>query len=453
LRKSRHQRRIEGSIVMKKIKLGLNILTVIILITSCSRLNHNSGENNNTFATPAIETAASDENFTDNKKDVVIISDADSLSQPVKRVVERYGFIIEKIESDQENTYPVYYVHSSINNAKINDYRFLSDLAEVNEYCNYKIVESGNSIEVICDKAKKRVTKTKIEDEIIEYDNYDVDTAEEIALDLVIENQKLIYNRETDDYFQEGKTYTVLLKPYGFDARGRFEVRISPSYYPLSVINYCYVDLKNKTVAQSDNPTQNVLTTKEDDPVFNDNSDINERDDKSVRSQGNVKIGVFYVGMTYEEVLSMDLYNTDIQITSNYLIEENIDDWDYGHRVIWTQKLCCVFDETGKIYSITVNGDIPTDQCLKNGDSIDTVRDIYGKESCSYAFDWGEVLEYTFDDYYLSVSIQNNKVSLWRVSKYKYECAKQSLAVSVGENLTQEKASHPPVTVDLRPYW
>ena len=36
---------------------------------------------------------------------------------------------------------------------------------------------------------------------------------------------------------------------------------------------------------------------------------------------------------------------------------------------------------------------------------------------------------------------------------YKYECAKQSLAVSVGENLTQEKASHHPVTVDLRPYW
>jgi YD repeat-containing protein len=39
------------------------------------------------------------------------------------------------------------------------------------------------------------------------------------------------------------------------------------------------------------------------------------------------------------------------------------------------------------------------------------------------------------------------------VNSYKYECAKQSLAVSVGENLTQEKASHHPVTVDLRPYW
>lgn len=38
-------------------------------------------------------------------------------------------------------------------------------------------------------------------------------------------------------------------------------------------------------------------------------------------------------------------------------------------------------------------------------------------------------------------------------TQYNYECAKQSLAVSVGENLTQEKASHHPVTVDLRPYW
>ncbi|NLP12898.1 MAG: hypothetical protein GX383_00085 [Clostridium sp.] len=38
-------------------------------------------------------------------------------------------------------------------------------------------------------------------------------------------------------------------------------------------------------------------------------------------------------------------------------------------------------------------------------------------------------------------------------TQYNYECAKQSLAVSVGKNLTQEKASHHPVTVDLRPYW
>jgi len=124
LRKSRHQRRIEGIIFMKKIKLGLNILTVIILITSCSRLNHNSGENNNAFATPSTEKSASGDNFKDNNKDIVIISDADNLSHPVKSVVERYGFIFEKIESDQENTYPVYYVHSSINNAKINDYRY-----------------------------------------------------------------------------------------------------------------------------------------------------------------------------------------------------------------------------------------------------------------------------------------------------------------------------------------
>ena len=72
--------------------------------------------------------------------------------------------------------------------------------------------------------------------------------AEKQAIDLVIENFHLTYNVDTEDYSQEGKSYTVVLLAYGFDDYGRYEIRICPSYYPLSVFTYCYVDLENGTV-------------------------------------------------------------------------------------------------------------------------------------------------------------------------------------------------------------
>lgn len=234
---------------MKIIQFSLYILIIIVSITSCSRLNNNIDKNNIISPTPVIDTVASEEKLTDNSKDKVIISNIGSWSHPVKSVIESNGFTIDKVELYQEKTYPVFYVQSSKYDVKINNYRLLSDIADRNGYWNFKIVELNNSIEVFCDKTKKRVTKTKSEYEFIEYDNYDIDTAEKLALDLVIENQKLIYNKETGDYSQDGKAYTVLVKPHGFDERGRYEVRISPSYYSLSVFSYCYVDLKNKTVS------------------------------------------------------------------------------------------------------------------------------------------------------------------------------------------------------------
>ena len=63
-----------------------------------------------------------------------------------------------------------------------------------------------------------------------------------------------------------------------------------------------------------------------------------------------------------------------------------------------------------------------------------------------------DILIYTEKIMYISEVIDKSDSTDSQFT-YSYECAKQSLAVSVGENLTQEKASHHPVTVDLRPYW
>lgn len=75
-----------------------------------------------------------------------------------------------------------------------------------------------------------------------------VDAEQKKAIDLVVKELKLSYNKHTDDYSQKGKSYNVFLIPYGSDKNGRYEIRICPSFYPLSVYNYCYVDLKNGTI-------------------------------------------------------------------------------------------------------------------------------------------------------------------------------------------------------------
>ena len=139
-----------------------------------------------------------------------------------------------------------------------------------------------------------------------------------------------------------------------------------------------------------------------------------------VNEQSSGEKGMFYLGMSFENLNLLDLYNTDYEITSMNVIEENKDDWDYGHKVIWTPKLCLLFDTTESLYRITVNGDLPTRLELKNGDSITVLEKLYGKSYNRYDFDWGYVLEYNMGDHYFYVSVNEDIINLWGISKYKY---------------------------------
>lgn len=144
-------------------------------------------------------------------------------------------------------------------------------------------------------------------------------------------------------------------------------------------------------------------------------------DSKSTGSdvQNTFKIGDFHLGMKYADLIKLDLYNTDNEITENTEINNDKNAWDYGNKVVWTQSLCCLFDKDDAIYKITVNGDIPTSLGLKVGDTTDTVERLYGKYDYQYKYDWGKVFEYNMDNYYFDVSIQDNKVFTWGISKYK----------------------------------
>lgn len=194
-----------------------------------------------------IEKSRQNENLSESNEDKIVIEDIKNWNHPAKEAIAENGLVIRKLELLSNKTYPVFYLEGD--KEKIYDYRFLSNIAEKNGYWNFKLVCSSGFVEVICDGKVKRVIMTKSDIETREYDKNDYDTAEKKAIELVVKDQKLIRHKNSDDYTPEGDTYDVKLFPYGFDEKGRFEVRVCPSDYPLSVYSYCYVDLKLDTVA------------------------------------------------------------------------------------------------------------------------------------------------------------------------------------------------------------
>lgn len=172
----------------------------------------------------------------------------DNWQHPTKEIFEQYGFQVAAVELYSDETYPVFLLQPYNHKVSIYDYRFLSKIAEKNGFWNCKIISGDHFVEVVCDKMTQRVIMTKSDIENKEYDDYDLETAKQKAIELVMRDRKLTYNEATDEYSREGKSFTVKLKAFGFDANGRYEIRISPSYYTLSVFSYCYVDLRNETV-------------------------------------------------------------------------------------------------------------------------------------------------------------------------------------------------------------
>lgn len=149
--------------------------------------------------------------------------------------------------------------------------------------------------------------------------------------------------------------------------------------------------------------------------------DSESSQDKDVGNKYDKKIGVFHLGMKFEDLMKLDLYNTDYQITETTQVTDDVNAWDYGNNVIWTPLTCCFFDKENTLYRITVNGDIPTSFGIKIGDSVEKVKTLFGKCDKQYKYDWGKVLEYNMGDYFVFVSVQQNQISLWGISEYKYD--------------------------------
>lgn len=71
------------------------------------------------------------------------------------------------------------------------------------------------------------------------------------AIELVKKKHSAKYNTSDNSYsIDDNPSSSVVFKSFGKDEKGRYEIRICPSYYPLSVFNYCYVDINTGKIEE-----------------------------------------------------------------------------------------------------------------------------------------------------------------------------------------------------------
>ena len=186
-------------------------------------------------------------------------------------------------------------------------------------------------------------------------------------------------------------------------------------------------------------PNEPTVTDSTNSLTNNSGIIIDERDDG--------RKSMLYLGMTIQDAIT-NLNKMDMEITAQKKIDDSKSDWDYGHKVIWTEKLCCVFDQNDTLYRITVNGDIPTVLGLEKGDSLNNLEKLYGKSNNQYKFDWGTVFEYIIGSYYFNVSVQNDAIMLWEVSKYKYDYNDKITEGSTSNSIDKTKLSSMPEAIE-----
>ncbi|TVX96284.1 hypothetical protein [Cohnella terricola] len=130
--------------------------------------------------------------------------------------------------------------------------------------------------------------------------------------------------------------------------------------------------------------------------------------------QASGEHGKLFLGMTFNELYSLDLYNSDFQITSTVELDD-------GKTAIWTPVLLMLFNTDGILYRITVNGEISTPIGIKNGDSVDLLENHLGKSDTTYKSESSRVEEYNLRDSYFYADISEETIILWSISNNKYD--------------------------------
>ena len=105
-----------------------------------------------------------------------IITDIKNWEHPVKTVFDNYSIELNKVELTKNMTYPTFYLENS---NRLLDECYYSDfmnIAKANGFWSYKIIaeDSNVSIEVVCDRNKKRLIETNIYSQDINRKNTNV---------------------------------------------------------------------------------------------------------------------------------------------------------------------------------------------------------------------------------------------------------------------------------------
>lgn len=168
-------------------------------------------------------------------------------SHPTKQVFLEQSLNLYKVILENK-TYPIFYVNNNHEDFNFYDYIFLSKLAGKNGYWNFEIIINNDFFKVYCNKKNKRVTRIESEKKVKEFDDFTFNEASKKAKEIIAQKDKLLFINEKEAYYEANTCTYLLLKEIDFDEEGRFEIRVSPKEYPLSVYNYYHIDLRTREV-------------------------------------------------------------------------------------------------------------------------------------------------------------------------------------------------------------
>ncbi|WP_234414302.1 hypothetical protein [Paenibacillus sp. CAA11] len=143
-----------------------------------------------------------------------------------------------------------------------------------------------------------------------------------------------------------------------------------------------------------------------------------------IDEQKNGEIGMFHLGMTLDEVRGR-LAEKKVEITNETENASEPGAEDQGERSVWTEGASFTFNNKEELYSVDVLDEQPTSLGLRKGDAKEQVMKLYGKDFTKFeALDddgADDVLEYTLDGRYFTVTLKGDQVLNWGVSTRSYQ--------------------------------
>jgi len=152
-----------------------------------------------------------------------------------------------------------------------------------------------------------------------------------------------------------------------------------------------------------------------------DKKEISNSESKIFINEKSVKdkTSTFPFGMSKNELM-IKLEKLKLEVKGEIEITSSKEDPELGNSVVLTDDISFSFDKNNQLYAIKVSQNIPTSLGLKNGDSLEKTEKLYGTNYKKYNPENGFVYEYRFNNHYFKVFIEQDKITGWAVSKYKF---------------------------------
>lgn len=149
-------------------------------------------------------------------------------------------------------------------------------------------------------------------------------------------------------------------------------------------------------------------------PVSNTGTNSSQNKSIIVNEQANEEKGIFYLGMSRQDVLSA-LKSMKIDISNEVEITSHPDAWNFGNKLLFAGGYSFEFDKEYKLYEIRVLNDMPTALGLKLGDLIETMENLYGKNYKANHTDNSASYSYLIGKQYFWVYFEKGKVKMWGI--------------------------------------